>query len=71
MRKTIGYVFLAMSALAWGAILTLPLFGVSWRQAALLATVLIVIGEGAFLLGAALLGKDLLAKVKEYLRRGS
>lgn len=70
MRKTIGYLFLALSALAWGAILTLPFFGVSWAEAAVLATVLVVIGEGSFLLAAVLLGKDILARVKAYLRRG-
>ncbi len=69
MRKIIGYAFLILSALAWGAILTLPFFGVSWAEAALAATVLIVIGEGGFLLAAALLGKDIFARIKAYLRR--
>ncbi len=70
MRKIIGYLLLALSALAWGAILTLPFFGVSWGEAAVLAAVLIVIGEGAFLLAVALLGKDILARIKAYLQRG-
>lgn len=70
MRKIVGSALLALSALAWGAILTLPFFGVSWTEAALAATVLIVIGEAGFLLAAALLGKDILAAIKAYLRRG-
>lgn len=69
MRKTLGYLLLALSALAWGAILTLPFFGVSWREAAVLAVVLIAVGEGGFLLAAALLGKDILKMIKEYLQR--
>ncbi len=68
MRKIIGYALLALSALAWGAVLALPLFGVSWTEAVLAATVLIVIGEAGFLLAAALLGKDILAGIKAHLR---
>lgn len=69
MRRIIGYVLLALSVLAWAAILTLPFFGVSWAKATLAALVLVLIGEGAFLLAAALLGKDILAAIKAYLRR--
>lgn len=67
-RRLAGYLLLVLSVLAWGAILTLPFFGVSWAEAALLAAVFIVIGEGAFLLAVALLGKDLLKKLTAYAR---
>lgn len=70
MHKVMGYLLLALSALAWGAILTLPFYGVSWGEGAVFATVLVIIGEVSFLLAAALLGKAMLAKIKEYLRRG-
>lgn len=69
MRKTLGYILLALSAVAWGTIVTLPFFGVSIKKAAVLATGLVVIGEAAFLLGIALLGREAWEKVKAYLKR--
>ena len=48
MRKAAGYTLLALSFLAWGAILTLPLFRISTGVAAALTAGLIITGEATF-----------------------
>jgi hypothetical protein len=65
-RKACGYTLLALSFLAWGAILSLPLFRISVGTVAALTTGLIIAGEVAFYLGIALLGKDVWDKLKAF-----
>ena len=69
-RKVCGYTLLALSFLAWGAILALLLFRISVGVAAALTTGLIIAGEIAFYLGIALLGKDAWDKIKAFFRKG-
>jgi hypothetical protein len=70
MRQASGYTLLALSFLAWGAILSLPLFQISVGTAAALTTGLIIAGEVAFYLAIALLGKEAWQKIKGFFRRG-
>ena len=70
MRKACGYTLLTLSFLAWGAILSLPLFQISVGVAAALTTGLIIAGEITFYLGIAQLGKDALDKIKAFFRKG-
>ena len=70
MRKAAGYTLLALSFLAWGAILTLPLFRISTGVAAALTAGLIITGEATFYLGIALLGRDMWEKIKAFFRKG-
>lgn len=70
MRKASGYALLALSCLAWGAIVALPLFEISVGEAAALTTGLIVTGEAAFFLGIALLGREVWEKIKAAFRKG-
>jgi len=70
MRKAAGYTFLALSFLAWAAILTLPLFRFSTGMAAALTAGLIITGEATFYLGIALLGREAWEKLKAFFRKG-
>ena len=70
LKKAAGYSLLALSCLAWAAILTLPLFDMSVGEAAALTTGLIVAGEATFFLGVALLGREALEKIKAVFRKG-
>lgn len=67
LRRTAGFVLLAVCAIAWAAVALLPFVGVSLAEGAALATVLIVVGEGAFVLGVALLGKDIVVRLRALL----
>lgn len=69
MRKAAGYTLLALSFLAWGAILTLPLFRISTGIAAALTGGLIITGEVTFYLGIALLGREVWEKIKAFFRK--
>ena len=71
MRKASGYALLALSFLAWGAIVALPLFEISVGEAAALTTGLIVAAEAAFFLGIALLGREAWEKIKAVFRKGA
>lgn len=68
MRKACGYALLALSCLAWGAILALPFFDISVGEAAALTTGLIVIGEATFFFGIVLLGREVWEKIKAAFR---
>jgi hypothetical protein len=70
MRKASGYTLLALSFLAWGAILVLPIFKISVGVAAALTVGLIIASEVCFYLGIALLGKEVWGKIKAFFRRG-
>lgn len=71
MRKVSGYVLLTLSFLAYGAIVTLPLFEISVGEVAALTTGLIVAGEATFFLGIALLGREAWEKIKGFFRKGT
>lgn len=64
MRKTLGYVMLAVACLAWVAIPVLPFLGISLSAAAAFTTGLIITGEVTFFVGIALLGKEAWKKIK-------
>ena len=70
MKKACGYSLLALSFLAWGAILSLPLFQISVGVAAALTTGLIITSEATFYLGIALLGREAWEKIKAFFRKG-
>jgi hypothetical protein len=69
-RKACGYTLLALSFLAWGAILTLPLFQIPVGVAAALTTGLIITSEATFYLGIALLGREAWEKIKAFFSKG-
>jgi len=68
-RRTTGVVLIAVCAIAWLAIAVLPFTGVTLAQGAALSAVLIAIGEGAFVLGVVLLGKDVIAYLRALVSR--
>jgi hypothetical protein len=68
-KKTIGYVLLVVSCLAWAAIISLPFFGISVGKVAALTTGLIIAGEAAFFFGVALLGREAWGKIKAIFRK--
>ena len=59
-RKVTGYGLLAVCALAWLAVFIVPFLGLGLGRGAAVVTALIITGEGAFVIGVALLGKDVL-----------
>jgi hypothetical protein len=69
LKKTAGYILLALSCLAWAAILALPLFGFSLGEVAAITTGLIIAAEATFLLGVALLGREAWEKIKAMFRK--
>ena len=66
MKKVIGYFLFVISFLAWAAIAVLPFLNLSIEMGAAITTVLIVGGEIAFFLSIVLLGKEFLAKIKNF-----
>ena len=58
MRNVTGYVFLALSVLAWAAIAALLFMSISMTKAAAITTALVIGGEISFIAGIALLGKE-------------
>jgi hypothetical protein len=69
MRKTLGYVFLALSVVAWVAIAALPFLQISVGTATLYTAVLLIGGEIAFVIGVALLGAEAWGRIKSMLKR--
>ena len=65
MKKLIGYFLFVISFVAWAAIAVLPFLNLSIEMGAAITTVLIV-GEIAFFLSIVLLGKEFLAKIKNF-----
>jgi len=70
MRKASAYTLLALSFVAWGAILALPVFQISVGVTAALTAGLIITSEAAFYLGIALLGREVWEKIKAFFTRG-
>lgn len=68
-RKLLGYSLLAICALAWVAVVLVPFLDVSLSQGAAIVTGLIIVGEGAFMVGVVLLGKDIFNSVKALITR--
>ena len=69
MKKIIGYIFFAASFIAWAAIAILPFLNLSIEMVASAMTILIIVGEVAFILSIALLGKEFLEKLKIFFRK--
>jgi len=68
-RRTTGLVLVAVCAIAWLAVAVLPFTGVTLAKGAALSAVLIALGEGAFVVGVALLGKDVVAYLRALVNR--
>jgi hypothetical protein len=68
-RRAIGFVLIAVCAIAWLAIAVLPFTGVTLAKGAAISAVLIAFGEGAFVLGLALLGKDVVVYLRALVNR--
>ena len=64
MRNVTGYVFLALSVLAWAAIAALLFMSISMTKAAAITTALVIGGEILFIAGIALLGKEAWGRLK-------
>ena len=69
MKKVFGYVLLALSVLAWGAIAALPLLNISIGTTAALTAGLLIGGEISFFVGVALLGKEAWEKIKSVFKK--
>jgi hypothetical protein len=69
MKKTIGYVLLVMSFVAWGVMAVLPWTDLSIAMMAAWTTGLVIAGEVAFLSSLVFLGPDFLLKVKAFFRK--
>ncbi len=68
LRRTTGYTLLAISMLAWPATLTLPFFDVTLAEGAAIATSLVVTAEILFLVGLALVGREVWQRLQAFLR---
>lgn len=68
-RKFIGYGLLVVCALAWAAVVVVPFLDVDLGRGAAIVTGLIIVGEGAFVVGVALLGKEILNSTKALIER--
>jgi multisubunit Na+/H+ antiporter MnhE subunit len=68
MVKTIGYILLIVSCLAFLMILVIPWLGFSKIQMAGITTGLIIAGEVLFYLSLFILGKSFYEKIKSRLR---
>lgn len=69
MTKAVGYLLLALSFLAWGAIGILPFLDFSIGMKTAFTTGLLIFGEVAFFFSVVLLGKDFFMKVKDFLAK--
>ena len=58
-----------MCALAWAAVVAVPFLDVDLGRGAAIVTGLIIVGEGAFLVSVALLGKEILKSAKALIDR--
>ena len=68
-RKLLGYGLLIVCALAWAAVVVVPFLDMDLSRSAAIVTGLIIIGEGAFVVGIALLGKDIMKSTKALIER--
>jgi hypothetical protein len=64
MKKIVGYALLALCAVVWGCIATLPLLDISAGTAATAMVALLIGGEIAFFIGVALSGTEAWEKMK-------
>ena len=69
MKKTIGYIFLVLSFVPWGAIALLPFIDISKAQVAGATTFLIISGELLFWASIVLLGKEVWENIKGKFKR--
>lgn len=69
LKKSIGYMFLALSLMAWAAIALLPFIDISKVQVAGTTTFLIITGELLFWAAIILLGKEVWEKIKSTFKR--
>ncbi len=69
MKKLIGYILFILSFVVWVIIALLPFFDISKVQIASFTTILLIAGEIFFWLSLMLLGKDFLAKIKNFFKR--
>ncbi len=67
-RRATGYTLLAVSMLAWPATLTLPFFDVTLAEGAAIATSIVAAAELLFLVGLALVGRELWQRLTALLR---
>jgi len=65
--KIIGYSLIALSGIAFFAMLLVPLFPFETKTKAILAGVLLVIMEASFWLAIPFLGKEIVNAIKKYL----
>lgn len=68
LRRTAGYALLAVSMLAWPATLTLPFFDLTLAEAAAIATSIVVVAQILFLIGLALVGREVWQRLTTLLR---
>ncbi|TAM43978.1 MAG: transporter suffix domain-containing protein [Gammaproteobacteria bacterium] len=67
-RRAAGYTLLAVSMLAWPATLTLPLFDITLAEGTAIATTIVVTAEILFLVGLALVGREVWQRLTTLLR---
>jgi len=69
LKRGLGYFFLVLSVVGPSAIVVLPFLNLSGGQIAGATTVLLIVGEGAFVIGIALLGKEVWGRIKALFKR--
>ena len=70
MTKAVGYLLLALSFIAWGAVGILPFLDFSIGMKTAFTTGLLIFGEVAFFFSVVLLGKDFFMKLKIFCQGG-
>jgi len=64
MKTTLGWLLVAVSFAPWAVYSSLPFMALPQHAAALLATGAFAAGQGLFIVGLALLGGDVLARIR-------
>ncbi|MEM1154112.1 MAG: transporter suffix domain-containing protein [Pseudomonadota bacterium] len=69
MKKTLGYMLLALAILAWAGIPVLPFIDLTLAQVAAATTFLLIAGELLFWASVVLLGEEVWKGIKSIFRR--
>jgi hypothetical protein len=67
MRKTVGYIFFALSILAWGAMGGIQFLRLTPAQNVSWMSILFIFGEITFYFSIVLLGKEFWEKIKNWI----
>jgi len=70
LKKTriLGFILIVLSWVFWGLILVVPFLELGWRTTSLAITILLI-GSNIFWFGALLAGKELMPKIKLWVKK--